>query len=82
MKKALQTFEYGLREKKIWPKKRFFWPVKIGRFGGPWAPCLGTDGRKGVSNLVLGPGASFVGIGVGPPTALIVDSEAVTCNHS
>ena len=68
---------YGLREKNL-AEKQFFWMAKIGHFGGPGHHVWARMVERGVSNLVLGPGASFVGIGVGPPT----ESLAVTCKHS
>ena len=55
-------------------KKPFSKKPKYGHFGGPWAGRMGRMGRKGVARLRFGPsrttGASFVKIGLGPPTVL------------
>ena len=61
-------------EKKNIAKKPFFKKPKNGRFGGPWAGRTGRMGQKGVAKFCFGPrrtsGASFVKIGLGPPTVL------------
>ena len=55
-------------------KKPDFWKQKNGRFGRPWAGRTGRMGQTGVAKLRFGPrrtsGASFVKIGLGPPTVL------------
>ena len=67
-------------------KKRFFKSPKNGRFGRPWAGRTGRMGQMGAARLRFGSrrtsGASFVKIGLGPPTPPIVDYEALRCKHS
>ena len=55
-------------------KKQLFKKPKHARFGRPWAGRTGWMGQKGAARLRFGPrrtsGASFVKIGLGPPTVL------------
>ena len=73
-KKPIVNISLRFERKKIWPKNGFFWGSKLPPREAPGHPPMGPDGEKRGFKFGFGPkrtaGASFVKIGLGPPTVV------------